>query len=54
MKTGNSNSKSLKRPIVKINKNLDKFSNMVLFPEKVARANEMLKKVGLPKFKFVK
>lgn len=27
----------------------DKFSRIVLFPEKVAKANETLKRVGLPK-----
>jgi hypothetical protein len=33
----------------KVNKSLNKYSNVVLFPEKVAKANETLKRVGLPK-----
>ena len=38
-------------PIVKVNKSLNKYSNVVLFPDKVEEANEMLLKVGLPKRK---
>jgi len=37
------------KPIVIIDKSLDFFNDKVLFPEKLAKANEMLKKVGLPK-----
>lgn len=33
----------------KIDKSLNKYSNVVLFPEKLAKANETLKRVGLPK-----
>ena len=40
-----------KKPIILIDKSLDFFNDKVLFPEKVAKANEMLKKVGLPKMK---
>jgi len=40
-----------KAPIVVIDKSLDFFNDKVLFPEKLAKANEMLKKVGLPKMK---
>ncbi len=40
-----------KKPIVLIDKSLDFFNDKVLFPEKLAKANEMLKKVGLPKIK---
>ncbi len=40
-----------KKPIVLIDKSLDFFNDKVLFPEKLAKANEMLKKVGLPKKK---
>ena len=40
-----------KTPIVKINKNLDKLADKVLFPEKLAEANRILKEVGLPKIK---
>ncbi len=38
-----------KIPIVKIDKSLEKFKYMPLFEEKVEKANETLKKVGLPK-----
>ncbi len=38
-----------KTPIVKINKTLNKVAKKVLFSEKVAEANRVLKKVGLPK-----
>lgn len=41
--------KKRKIPIVKIDKSLDKFDDKVLFPEKLNKANEMLKKTGLPK-----
>jgi hypothetical protein len=30
------------------NKSLNKYNDVVLFPEKLAKANEMLRKVGLP------
>ena len=39
-----------KVPIVKIDKSLDKFNEVVLFPDKQGKANEMLKTVGLPAF----
>ncbi len=38
-----------KLPIVKIDKSLGKYKDKVLFKEKVERANETLKSVGLPK-----
>ncbi len=38
-----------KTPIVKIDKSLEKYKGKVLFPEKLAKANEVLKKIGLPK-----
>lgn len=38
-----------KVPIVKIDKKLNKLQKKVLFPEKVAKANETLAKAGLPK-----
>ena len=38
-----------KVPIVRIEKSLNKYDNKVLFPDKLEKANEMLKKVGLPK-----
>lgn len=37
-----------KIPIVKIDKNLEKFHGKVLFPEKLEEANKTLSKVGLP------
>jgi len=39
------------KPIVLIDKSLDFFNDKVLFPKKVEKANEMLKKIGLPKMK---
>jgi len=38
-----------KLPIVKIDKSLGKYKDQILFKEKVERANETLKSVGLPK-----
>ncbi len=40
-----------KVPIVRIDKSLDKYKDKILFPEKLAKANEMLRKVGLPQKK---
>jgi len=40
--------KKRKIPIVKIDKSLDKYDNQVLFPDKLEKANEMLKRTGLP------
>ena len=40
-----------KKPVVLIDKSLDFFNDKVLFPDKLAKANEMLRKVGLPKTK---
>lgn len=40
-----------KKPVVvKVDKNLDKYLDKGLFKEKVAKANHVLKTVGLPKF----
>jgi len=41
--------KRRKIPIVTIDKSLDKYKEMNLFPEKLEKANEMLRTVGLPK-----
>jgi len=41
------------KPIVLIDKSLDFFNDKVLFPKKVEKANEMLKKIGLPRTKSV-
>ncbi len=38
-----------KTPIVVIDNSLEKFKGKVLFPEKLAKANEVLRKIGLPK-----
>ena len=37
-----------KKPVVLVDKSLDFFNDKVLFPKKLEKANEMLKKVGLP------
>ena len=40
-----------KKPsIIKVDRNLDKYLEQGLFKEKVDKANEILKTVGLPKF----
>lgn len=39
------------KPVVLIDKSLDAFNETVLFPEKLAKANEQLKQSGLPDFK---
>jgi hypothetical protein len=38
-----------KVPIVPIDKRLEKYRGKVLFPEKLARANKIIAKGGLPK-----
>jgi len=38
-----------KVPVVRIDKSLNKYSNVILFPDKVEKANEMLRTIGLPK-----
>ena len=38
-----------KVPVVRIDKSLNKYDEVVLFPKKVAKANKMLREVGLPK-----
>ena len=38
-----------KVPVVRIDKSLNKYSNVILFPEKLKKANEMLRTIGLPK-----
>jgi len=42
---------SRKTPVVTIDKTLEKFKKLPLFQEKVDKANEMLRKAGLPKTK---
>ena len=41
--------KKRKVPIVRIDKSLNKYKDIVLFPDKLEKANEMLRTVGLPK-----
>jgi hypothetical protein len=38
-----------KVPAVRIDPSLNKYDNVVLFPKKLAKANEVLKKSGFPK-----
>jgi hypothetical protein len=38
-----------KVPVIVFDKKLERFRDKILFPEKLAKANEILKKVGLPK-----
>ncbi len=38
-----------KIPIVRIDKTLNKYNDVVLFPDKQEKANEMLRTIGLPK-----
>lgn len=40
-----------KVPIVRIDNSLEQFKEQPLFQEKVDKANEILKKIGLPKLK---
>jgi hypothetical protein len=42
-----------KAPIVKIDNTLNKYEKVVLFPEKLEKANNMLRKIGLPKTKKI-
>jgi hypothetical protein len=39
-----------KLPVVRIDNSLEKFKNAPIFQDKVDKANEMLRTVGLPKF----
>ena len=43
-----------KIPVVKINKKLEEFRGKILFPKKLALANEMLLKVKLPTLEISK
>ena len=38
-----------KMPIIRIDKSLEKYKDLPLFQNKVDKANEMLRTVGLPK-----
>lgn len=41
--------KKRKVPIVRVDESLNKYDDKILFPDKLEKANEMLRKVGLPK-----
>ena len=41
--------KKRKIPIVRIDKTLNEYDDKILFPDKLDKANEMLKRIGLPK-----
>jgi len=41
--------KKRKIPIVRVNRLLNEYDGKILFPDKLEKANEMLKKIGLPK-----
>ena len=43
-----------KIPVVKINKKLEEFRGKILFPKKLALANEMLSRVKLPNLETLK
>ena len=40
-----------KVPVVRIDKSLNKYDNVVLFPEKVEKAKEAFEKFGVPDLK---
>ena len=42
--------KNSKVPDIRINPDLDKYDNVVLFPELLAKAKALLKEAGPPKF----
>lgn len=48
MKQAKSNKK--KTPAIRVDKRLDKYAEMGLFQDKLDKANEFLRKAGLPKF----
>jgi len=41
--------KKRKIPIVRVDNSLKKYDDKILFPDKLKKANEMLRKIGLPK-----
>jgi hypothetical protein len=45
----NDEKKKNKISTVIIDKSLDKYKGVILFPEKLAKANEVLKRIGVPK-----
>jgi hypothetical protein len=51
-KLRSANSAKKPRLNISIDKSLDFYNDEVLFPEKLEKANEMLRKAGLPKMKY--
>jgi len=41
--------KKRKIPIVRVDESLNKYDDKILFPDKLEKANEMLRTIGLPK-----
>ena len=41
--------KKRKVPIVRVDNSLEKYDDKILFPDKLEKANKMLRKIGLPK-----
>ena len=41
--------KKRKVPIVRVDNSLKMYDDKIMFPDKLEKANEMLKKIGLPK-----
>jgi len=41
--------KKRKIPVVRVDKSLNIFDDKILFPDKLEKANDMLRKIGLPK-----
>jgi hypothetical protein len=41
--------KERKIPIVRVDKSLNNYDDKVIFPDKLEKANEMLRKIGIPK-----
>ena len=41
--------KKRKIPIVRVDNSLNKYDDKILFPDKLEKTNEMLRKIGLPK-----
>jgi hypothetical protein len=41
--------KKRKVPIIRVDKSLNKYDDKILFPDKLEKANETLRKTGLPK-----
>ncbi len=46
-------SNNIKLPKIVIDKKLERFKGKTLFPEKLARANEIIAKYGLPDIKKI-